>query len=46
MTLEEGDLILTGTPKGIGEINVNDSLEGKAYYKNSEILSLKYKVVH
>jgi len=29
MTLEEGDLILTGTPEGVGEINKGDILEAK-----------------
>jgi 2-keto-4-pentenoate hydratase/2-oxohepta-3-ene-1,7-dioic acid hydratase in catechol pathway len=29
MTLEEGDLILTGTPEGVGEIKKHDILEAK-----------------
>lgn len=29
MTLEEGDLILTGTPKGVGEIVAGDTLEAR-----------------
>ena len=29
MTLEEGDLILTGTPEGVGEILKGDILEAK-----------------
>ncbi|MCX8010131.1 MAG: fumarylacetoacetate hydrolase family protein [Ignavibacteria bacterium] len=28
-TLEEGDLIFTGTPKGVGEVNVGDMLKAK-----------------
>ncbi|XP_006901978.1 PREDICTED: acylpyruvase FAHD1, mitochondrial [Elephantulus edwardii] len=27
MTLEEGDLILTGTPEGVGPVNVNDEIQ-------------------
>jgi 2-keto-4-pentenoate hydratase/2-oxohepta-3-ene-1,7-dioic acid hydratase in catechol pathway len=29
MTLEEGDLIMTGTPEGVGEIVAGDELEAK-----------------
>jgi 2-keto-4-pentenoate hydratase/2-oxohepta-3-ene-1,7-dioic acid hydratase in catechol pathway len=29
MTLEKGDLIMTGTPEGVGEISVGDSIEAK-----------------
>lgn len=39
MTLEEGDVILTGTPEGIGELSVGDEfeveLEGVCTLKNS-----------
>ncbi len=34
-TLEEGDLIFTGTPEGVGEVKVGDKLVG---YLESEIL--------
>lgn len=29
MTLEPGDLIFTGTPKGVGKVNKGDALEAK-----------------
>ena len=44
MKLQEGDLIFTGTPSGIGKISIGDLLEGTASYKESQILSLKFKV--
>lgn len=35
MTLEKGDLILTGTPKGVGQINPGDSLNATISYDNN-----------
>ncbi|KAK6204471.1 fumarylacetoacetate hydrolase family protein [Scheffersomyces amazonensis] len=37
MTLEKGDLILTGTPKGVGQINPGDKIEAYIKY-NGEII--------
>jgi 2-keto-4-pentenoate hydratase/2-oxohepta-3-ene-1,7-dioic acid hydratase in catechol pathway len=42
MTLEEGDLILTGTPEGVGEINPYDVLEATL----GDYCSLTVDVVH
>ncbi len=38
-TLKKGDLIFTGTPKGVGKISENDLLE--AYLKDKKLFSLK-----
>lgn len=35
-TLKIGDLIFTGTPQGVGRIDVNDHLEG--YIENKKLL--------
>ena len=40
MTLEKGDLIMTGTPEGVGELNKGDSVEAKL----DHFCSLKVKV--
>ena len=40
MTLEEGDLILTGTPEGVGEIKEGDIIEAKL----DDVCSLKVYV--
>ena len=40
MTLEQGDLILTGTPEGVGEISEGDTIEAKL----GDICSLKVNV--
>jgi len=31
MTLEDGDVIMSGTPKGVGTYNINDKFVGKIY---------------
>lgn len=40
-TLKTGDLIFTGTPSGIGCLNINDHLE--AYIENKKLLDLRIK---
>jgi 2-keto-4-pentenoate hydratase/2-oxohepta-3-ene-1,7-dioic acid hydratase in catechol pathway len=37
VTLNKGDLIFTGTPKGVGPVNVGDKLEG--YIENEKLLT-------
>ena len=38
ITLEKGDLIFSGTPKGVGKIKIGDKLDG--YHENEKILSI------
>ena len=38
ITLEKGDLIFSGTPKGVSKINIGDKLDG--YHENEKILSI------
>lgn len=40
-TLKTGDLIYTGTPSGIGQLNINDHLE--AYLEDKKLLDLRIK---
>ena len=40
-TLRTGDLIFTGTPSGVGEVKINDKLEG--FLNDEKILSVKIK---
>lgn len=40
VTLEEGDLILTGTPEGVGSVQVNDEIEAGI----TDVLSMRFKV--
>lgn len=37
LTLEDGDLIMTGTPKGVGELRIGDEYLSRIY-NNSELL--------
>ena len=40
-TLKIGDVIFTGTPKGVGKVNVNDHLSG--YLEDEELFNVKIK---
>jgi acylpyruvate hydrolase len=44
VTLNEGDLILTGTPAGIGPINVGDKLKGLLKQDNKILVEMNYKI--
>lgn len=41
MTLKIGDLIFTGTPEGVGPVQIGDHLEG--YIGDEKLLNLKIK---
>ena len=40
-TLKIGDIIFTGTPAGVGKVNINDKLKG--YIENKELFSITVK---
>jgi 2-keto-4-pentenoate hydratase/2-oxohepta-3-ene-1,7-dioic acid hydratase in catechol pathway len=40
-TLKIGDLIFTGTPSGVGPVQINDELEG--YVEKEKLFNLKIK---
>ncbi|TYK67270.1 fumarylacetoacetate hydrolase family protein [Colwellia echini] len=35
LTLEDGDIVMTGTPKGVGVINEGDSYSGQVYFSEA-----------
>lgn len=39
MTLEEGDVVMTGTPKGVGEIAAGDSFDGTILINNKPLVN-------
>jgi acylpyruvate hydrolase len=45
MTLNEGDLILTGTPDGVGPICVGDKVEGRLLEGENVVSKLSFEVV-
>lgn len=45
MTLEDGDIIMTGTPKGVGKISEGDAFEGKLYNDTELILRATWPMV-
>ena len=38
MTLKDGDVIMSGTPKGVGTYRVENIFVGKVYYADSLIV--------
>ena len=40
-TLKIGDIIFTGTPSGVGKVNINDSLTG--FIENKQMFSIRVK---
>lgn len=45
MTLEDGDIIMSGTPKGVGNYSVGDVFIGKIYSNDKLLLKSKWEVV-
>jgi len=44
LTLEDNDIIMSGTPKGVGNYQKGDIFEAKIYQNEKEILSAKWVV--
>lgn len=38
-TLEDGDIIMTGTPKGVGVVHLGDTFTAKVYYQNKLVIN-------
>jgi 2-keto-4-pentenoate hydratase/2-oxohepta-3-ene-1,7-dioic acid hydratase in catechol pathway len=36
MTLEDGDVVMTGTPKGVGMISQNSSFSGEVFIAHND----------
>lgn len=41
-TLEDGDIIMTGTPEGVGAINVGERFEGRVLTKNTPLVTASW----
>jgi len=44
MTLNEGDLVFTGTPKGVGKVTPGDLLEATLSYGGEDLIKLRTNV--
>jgi 2-keto-4-pentenoate hydratase/2-oxohepta-3-ene-1,7-dioic acid hydratase in catechol pathway len=44
MTLEDGDVIMTGTPKGVGKFNIGDVFLGKIFSKDKLLVEHTWTV--
>ena len=45
MTLEDGDIIMSGTPKGVGNYRIGDIFIGKIYSNDKLLLESKWEVL-
>ncbi|MGB0989852.1 MAG: fumarylacetoacetate hydrolase family protein [Halarcobacter sp.] len=44
-SFEDGDILMTGTPQGVGEFNIGDVFLGKILYKNEIIVEQRFEVL-
>lgn len=45
MSLEDGDIIMSGTPKGVGNYKKGDSFVGKVYYADKLLVSSSWECI-
>lgn len=45
LTFEDGDILMTGTPKGVGKFNVGDEFLGKILYDGKVLIEQRFKVI-
>ncbi|MFO6422056.1 fumarylacetoacetate hydrolase family protein [Motilimonas sp. KMU-193] len=45
MTLNDGDLLLTGTPKGVGKLKLGDVFTAKLYHQQQLLVSGQWRVL-
>ena len=45
LSLEDGDVIMTGTPKGVGVLNTGDEFVGSIYCGNDRVIYQKWTIV-
>lgn len=45
MSFEDGDIIMSGTPKGVGTYKVGDKFEGKVYCDDELLLATSWEVL-
>lgn len=43
MSLESGDIVLTGTPAGVGEIKPGDVIKGELLFKGDKIIDMEFE---
>lgn len=44
ISFEDGDILMTGTPSGVGSFEIDDEFIGKILYKNSVMIEESFKV--
>lgn len=44
-SFDDGDILMTGTPQGVGEFKIGDIFIGKIVYKNETLVEQRFEVV-
>ena len=44
MTLEDGDIVMTGTPAGVGQVHAGDDFTGRIYSGDKRLLEVQWSV--
>lgn len=44
LTFEDGDILMTGTPKGVGAFKIGDNFIGKIFYKDKLLVEINLNV--
>ena len=45
ISLEDGDIVMTGTPAGVGEVISGDIFEGKVLHKNKVLVTKQWQAI-
>lgn len=45
LSFENGDILMSGTPKGVGEFNIGDKFLGKILYKDEVLIKKEFEVL-
>lgn len=45
LSFEDGDILMTGTPQGVGSFEIGDTFIGKIIYKNKVLVEQKFQAV-
>ncbi|UTJ05854.1 fumarylacetoacetate hydrolase family protein [Arcobacter roscoffensis] len=45
LSFEDGDILMTGTPKGVGKFNIGDEFLGKILYDGKVLVEEKFKAI-
>lgn len=45
LSFDDGDILMTGTPQGVGEFKIGDKFDGKIIYDDEVLVSCRFEVI-